>query len=94
MKRYQKTMGNLDERARKSTRAAVQRLILVLLMSLPIAPLGVFAETMSGAVVGVLDGDTIEVLRNNQPERIRLNGIDCPLVDPHSRAALGWRNRK
>jgi endonuclease YncB( thermonuclease family) len=28
--------------------------------------------------VGVLDGDTIEVLHNKHPERIRLNGIDCP----------------
>jgi endonuclease YncB( thermonuclease family) len=26
----------------------------------------------------VLDGDTIEALHNNHPERIRLNGIDCP----------------
>ncbi len=32
----------------------------------------------SGPVVGVLDGDTIEVLHNQHPERIRLNGIDCP----------------
>src|SRR5262249_61555027 len=32
----------------------------------------------SGSVVSVLDGDTIEVLHNNRPERIRLNGIDCP----------------
>ena len=37
-----------------------------------------FAETFSGAVVGVLDGDTIEVLHNRHSERIRLNGIDCP----------------
>ena len=29
-------------------------------------------------VVGVLDGDTVEVLHDNKPERIRLNGIDCP----------------
>jgi endonuclease YncB( thermonuclease family) len=29
-------------------------------------------------VVGVLDGNTIEVLHNDYPERIRLNGIDCP----------------
>ncbi len=29
-------------------------------------------------VVGVLDGDTIEILHNNHAERIRLNGIDCP----------------
>ncbi|MEO6307506.1 MAG: thermonuclease family protein [Nitrospiraceae bacterium] len=29
-------------------------------------------------VVSVLDGDTLEVLHNQRPERIRLNGIDCP----------------
>jgi endonuclease YncB( thermonuclease family) len=28
-------------------------------------------------VVAVLDGDTIEVLHNQRPERIRLRGIDC-----------------
>jgi micrococcal nuclease len=32
----------------------------------------------SGLVVSVLDGDTIEVLHNDRPERIRLSGIDCP----------------
>jgi micrococcal nuclease len=32
----------------------------------------------SGQVVGVTDGDTIDVLHNGQAERIRLNGIDCP----------------
>jgi micrococcal nuclease len=32
----------------------------------------------SGAVVSVLDGDTIEVLHYAQPERVRLSGIDCP----------------
>jgi endonuclease YncB( thermonuclease family) len=26
----------------------------------------------------ILDGDTIEVLHNDRPERIRLSGIDCP----------------
>lgn len=31
-----------------------------------------------GRVVGVVDGDTIDVLRRGQPERIRLAGIDCP----------------
>jgi micrococcal nuclease len=29
-------------------------------------------------VISVLDGDTLEVLHNHHPERIRLNGIDCP----------------
>jgi endonuclease YncB( thermonuclease family) len=29
-------------------------------------------------VVRVFDGDTIEVLHNTHPERVRLSGIDCP----------------
>ena len=33
---------------------------------------------MSIPVVSVIDGDTIEVLHNQHPERIRLSGIDCP----------------
>jgi len=41
------------------------------------APAIVWAE-FSGEVVGVLDGDTIEVMHGQQAERIRLNGIDCP----------------
>jgi len=36
------------------------------------------AAEFTGKVVGVIDGDTIEVLHNAQAERIRLNGIDCP----------------
>ena len=35
-----------------------------------------FAD-FTGPVVSVLDGDTLEVLRNNHPERICLNGINC-----------------
>jgi micrococcal nuclease len=37
----------------------------------------VLAADYSGQVVSILDGDTIEVLHNHHPERIRLNGIDC-----------------
>ena len=36
------------------------------------------AANFTGPVVSVLDGDTIEVLHNHHPERIRLSGIDCP----------------
>src|SRR5580765_3745203 len=32
----------------------------------------------TGPVVSALDGDTIEVLHNTRPERIRLSGIHCP----------------
>jgi micrococcal nuclease len=38
----------------------------------------VFASNYTGKVVGVIDGDTLEVLHNQHPERIRLSGIDCP----------------
>jgi micrococcal nuclease len=36
------------------------------------------AADFTGHVVGVLDGDPLEVLHNYHPERIRLSGIDCP----------------
>jgi len=36
------------------------------------------AYPFTGQVVSVLDGDTLEVLHNQHPERIRLSGIDCP----------------
>ena len=36
----------------------------------------------TGLVVSVLDGDTIEVLHNTHPERVRLSGIDCPMALP------------
>jgi endonuclease YncB( thermonuclease family) len=41
-------------------------------------PTIVFATDFTGRVVSVLDGDTIEVLLNTHPERVRLSGIDCP----------------
>lgn len=37
-----------------------------------------FAATFTGKVVRVLDGDTIEVLVEQKPIRIRLADIDCP----------------
>ena len=36
------------------------------------------AADFTGPVVSILDGDTIEVLHNTYPERVRLSGIDCP----------------
>lgn len=34
--------------------------------------------TFFGEVTTIFEGDTIEVLHNQRPERIRLHGIDCP----------------
>jgi endonuclease YncB( thermonuclease family) len=36
------------------------------------------ADDFSGKVVGISDGDTITVLRDRTPVKIRLRGIDCP----------------
>jgi micrococcal nuclease len=47
--------------------------ILVLFLAFP-----VWAETFSGKVVAVLDGDTIDVMHQGRAERIRLEGVDCP----------------
>ena len=40
-------------------------------------PCSSFAD-FSGQVVGMIDGDTIEVLNGHHSDRIRLSGIDCP----------------
>lgn len=41
--------------------------------------LSVHADTITGRVVGVADGDTITVLdANRQQHKIRLQGIDAP----------------
>ena len=49
---------------------------LYLLFLFVLQPCVAFAD-FTGSVVSVLDGDTIEVLHNQHPEHIRLNGIDC-----------------
>ena len=52
------------------------RLLLTsLVVFLP--PYFCFAD-FTGPVVSVLDGDTIEILHKQRPERIRLSSIDCP----------------
>jgi endonuclease YncB( thermonuclease family) len=49
-----------------------------LAQSLFVAVLIAAPAEFSGTVVGIADGDTITVLHNGIPERIRLHGIDCP----------------
>ena len=46
------------------------------------------AKGFEAEVVGVVDGDTIDVLVGRQKTRIRIEGIDCPeLAQPFGRAA-------
>ena len=48
-------------------------LLLILLLAWPLP-----ARGWSGRVIGVAAGDTITVLRGEQPVQVLLYGIDCP----------------
>ncbi|GAB2675672.1 thermonuclease family protein [Flavihumibacter cheonanensis] len=39
-----------------------------------------YPSNLSGKVIGVTDGDTIDILYDNKPLRIRLAHIDCPEI--------------
>ena len=58
--------------------SAIPAVVFSLCFFLGLSSVGLAATDFSGPVVSVLDGDTIEVLHNQHPERIRLSGIDCP----------------
>jgi micrococcal nuclease len=53
-------------------------ILFIITRTLTSVPSFSVAATFTGTVVGVLDGDTIEVLNGHHAERIRLSGIDCP----------------
>ena len=52
-------------------------IVLGIFIFLGLSNLEAYAD-FTGPVVSVLDGDTLEVLHHQRPERIRLSGIDCP----------------
>ena len=52
--------------------------ITTILCLLALTSFAAFTGTFKGEVVGVLDGDTIEVMRKGVAVRVRLDGIDCP----------------
>lgn len=54
-----------------------RRLFVALLLACLAAP-SLNAQEFRGKVIGVTDGDTITVLRDRTPVRVRLNGIDAP----------------
>ena len=60
------------------TTAFVYAVAFTITFTIPLFPEHVEAEEFSGSVIGVIDGDTIEVLNGHHAERIRLRGIDCP----------------
>ncbi len=63
---------------------------MVLVLTIFACPPLLQAGSAVGSVIGVIDGDTISVLLNNTPTRVRLNGIDCP----ESRQPFGTRAKQ
>jgi endonuclease YncB( thermonuclease family) len=53
-------------------------------------PLLGYAEQFTGKVVGILDGDTIRVLRGGKAVKVRLHGVDTP----EKAQAFGTQARK
>ena len=49
--------------------------VAVFLISLVISTVACAETTISGKVIGISDGDTITVLQDNTPIRIRLYGV-------------------
>ncbi len=69
----------------------MDRAILAVLAFLLLAAPTAFADTLTGKVVNVVDGDSITVLDNtNTQHRIRLQGIDAP----ERKQAFGNASRK
>ena len=56
-------------------RYSVKSMLWIVLLTVPFC---LFSEQIQGNVVRVLDGDTIEVLQDRTPVRIRLINIDAP----------------
>ncbi len=58
---------------RKAFTTSLLLTLLILSVCLPAS-----AEDFTGQVVGIIDGDTIEVMHLGKAERVRLHGVDCP----------------
>lgn len=50
----------------------------ILFLLIVFIPALLCCNIIAGKVVSIQDGDTIEILSNNQTYRLRLDGIDCP----------------
>ncbi|WP_175623372.1 thermonuclease family protein [Chryseobacterium schmidteae] len=41
-------------------------------------PIIIFSQNKSYKVIGIKDGDTVEILMDGKPQTVRLSNIDCP----------------
>jgi micrococcal nuclease len=67
-----------QERLARKELAGVVFLVVLLLLAAFLPDVAMSAAEFRGKVVGVSDGDTITVLHDRRPEKVRLNGVDSP----------------
>jgi hypothetical protein len=72
------------------SRYHIASLLLTCLLALVLASHAWPTTQFAGRVVGIQDGDTIEVLRDGKAVRVRLHGIDTP----ERRQAFGTKARQ
>lgn len=72
------------------TRAAAVSAVRTLCLAALLIFAGLAHADLVGQVVGIMDGDTIDVLVDRQPVRVRLAQIDAP----EKRQAFGTRSRQ
>lgn len=72
------------------TKTEVVNAARVLLLSILLVFASLAHAELAGPVVAIVDGDTIDVLVNRQPVRVRLAQIDAP----EKRQAFGTRSRQ
>ena len=67
-----------------------QQILHLAIVGFALLPGLVVAEEFTAKVVGIMDGDTIRVLRDKEEVKIRLSEIDCP----ESRQAFGTKAKQ
>ncbi len=81
-------VNEIQTQKRKGARDKVKLLIVYVLSFWFLFASQTYAESFTGKLVKVLDGDTVEVLHDGKAERIRLAQIDCPEKgQPYGQAA-------
>ena len=70
---------NVQSEGRRSLILASKHILAAgIWASLAVLPAAAGAETLSGKVVGVADGDTLAVLVDQRTVQVRVAGIDAP----------------
>lgn len=62
----------------KISQKLIPGIVLAIILNVTLVVGSLYAQTITGKVVSVADGDTITVLEGTHQHRIRFYGIDCP----------------